>query len=355
MQEKHRICKTRSIKKIACLGCLALFLTACASTRPAIDSDDQTFQHDISSPQKPWTGQAFDAGEDKFTFAVFSDLTGGERERIFEIAIAQLNLLRPEFIINVGDLIEGASDRVELDRQWDSFDQRAGRARAPVFYVGGNHDLLGPVMQQAWRDRYGQTYFHFVYRDVLFLVLDTEDHSEDRLQEIANLRWQAVEIAETQGWDAFSETEYARLPENRGGNISIEQSVSMQQAIRDNPDVRWTFLLMHKAPWLRSDMSSFAEIEAALADRPYTVFHGHEHVYHYEQRQGRDYIQLATTGGVQMPDKGRSMDQVVLVTVDSQGVNIANLLMSGILDKTGRIPQRGDDLCFEAALCDEED
>ena len=45
------------------------------------------------------------------------------------------------------------------------------------------------------------------------------------------------------------------------------------------------------------------------------------------------------------------MDQVVLVTVDDQGADIANLLMSGILDKTGHIPLHGDDICFELEEC----
>ena len=43
---------------------------------------------------------------------------------------------------------------------------------APLYYVGGNHDLLGQTLQEAWADRHGPTYYHFVYRDVLFLVLD---------------------------------------------------------------------------------------------------------------------------------------------------------------------------------------
>jgi hypothetical protein len=44
-------------------------------------------------------------------------------------------------------------------------------------------------------------------------------------------------------------------------------------------------------------------------------------------------------------------DYVTLVTVDDDGVDIANLLMSGILDKTGHIPLDGDDVCFELAAC----
>jgi hypothetical protein len=125
----------------------------------------------------------------------------------------------------------------------------------------------------------------------------------------------------------------------------------MIDAIEANADVRWTFLFMHKAPWLRQDLAAFTAIEDALADRPYTLFHGHVHAYEYEKRRGRDYIRLATTGGVQLPEKGRSVDHVTLVTVDDDGVDIANLLLEGILDKTGHLPSNGDSLCFESTRC----
>ena len=108
---------------------------------------------------------------------------------------------------------------------------------------------------------------------------------------------------------------------------------------------------MHKSPWEREDNANFAAIEQSLADRPYTVFNGHVHTYEHIERLGRDYIRLATTGGVQFPELGRSMDHVTLVTVDEQGVYIANLLLSGILDKTGRVPLGGDEVCFELAAC----
>jgi hypothetical protein len=73
--------------------------------------------------------------------------------------------------------------------------------------------------------------------------------------------------------------------------------------------------------------------------------------YEYLERHGRDYIRLATTGGVQFPNLGLSADHVVLVTVSESGVDIANLLMEGILDKTGRAPLDGDSVCFELADC----
>ena len=322
---------------------------------PSPDSPgERDFRHDVTGEALPWTNKNFDAAEEKFTFAIFSDLTGGERERIFEIAIAQLSLLRPEFIINVGDLIEGSTeDPIDVDSQWDSFDERAARAKAPVFYVGGNHDLTGEFLQGVWDERYGRSYYHFVYKNTLFLVLDTEDNTPEKMQEIFEARNDALKVADEEGWDAFAQTKYANMPENAAGNISLEQSQYFQSVIAANPDVLWTFLFMHKSPWLREDLAAFTAIEDALAGRPYTVFNGHVHVYEQIERRGRDYIRLATTGGVQLPDAGRSMDHVTLVTVSESGADIANLLMEGILDKTGHIPLGGDDVCFESILCGE--
>jgi predicted phosphodiesterase len=316
------------------------------------DPHHRDLRVELGGDPQPWTHEQFDVDENKFTFAVFSDLTGGERKHIFEIAVAQLNLLRPEFIINVGDLIEGGTEDLgEIIQQWDSFDSRASKAIAPVFYVGGNHDLSGSVLQGVWNARLGQRYYHFVYKNVLFLVLDTEDNSAERSQEIFELRNAAIKVAEEEGWDAFAKTEYASIPENGAGNVGVDQAAYFEKAIDENPDVLWTFLFMHKAAWERGSDSEFIRLENALSEQPYTVFHGHKHAYEHIERLGRDYIRLATTGGVQLPENGRSMDHVTLVTVDSDGVDIANLEMSGILDKTGHIPLGGDDVCYETAKC----
>lgn len=306
------------------------------------------FDHNIPKSVKPWTHTNFDNAEDKFTFALFSDLTGGERDRIYEVAVAQLNLLRPELIVNVGDLIAGGSDDpTEWNRQWDSFDERADRALAPVFYTGGNHDLTGKMARDVWAERLGQRYYHFVYKNVLFLVLDTEDYTSERAAEIEQIRNEAILIFKNDGEEAFAKTEYASLHERVSGKISKTQSDYFLNAIAENKDVRQTFLMMHKPVWEAEDETYFSAIEKALANQSYFVFHGHTHVYNHIKRLGRDYINLATTGGSQFPEKGRSMDHVTLVTVDNNGVDIANVLLSGILDKTGKVPLKGDTLCFE--------
>jgi len=335
------------------LFCSALLLAACATPQP-VAGPAPAFSHDLTGTAKPWIEKDFDAAADKYTFAVFSDLTGGERAGIYAVAVEQLKLLRPEFIVNVGDLIEGGTkDRARLKAEWDSFDERAARARAPVFHTGGNHDLTNPVMWAVWEERYGRRYYHFRYKDTLFLVLDTEDNPPEFQEYIHTIRSEADVVVQEQGWDAWRETEYGKLEERKSGRIGPEQAAYFRRVIAANPDVRHTFLLMHKPAWERPDEENFATVEAALADRPYTVFYGHVHSYLYQQRLGHDYIRLATTGGVQIEGRENAFDHVTLVTVSDDGVDIANLRLDGILDKTGVIPAGGEELCFEKARCED--
>ena len=342
--------------KIDEIARIPLFLVLCglfgACAGDLDGTDTAVFSNSVQGEALPWKHEQFDSEDGKFMFAVFADLTGGERPGIFDIAVAQLNLLRPELIMNVGDLIEGDAPDIDgLNGQWDTFDERAANARAPIFYAGGNHDLTGDSLRTVWEARNGPRYYHFVYKDVLFLVLDTEDNTSERVAEISAARNAAIEIYKTEGMEAFQQTEYWQMPERASGTISKEQSDYIIQAIERNPDVRWTFLFVHKPAWTNGSNTTFAAIEATLAERPYTVFSGHVQAYGYEERLGRDYIQVATTGGEQFPDMGRSMDHVTLVTVDEQGVDIVNLVLSGILDKTGKVPLGGDDVCFETAEC----
>ena len=119
-------------------------------------------------------------------------------------------------------------------------------------------------------------------------------------------------------------------------DLSNAKVLAVETAL--NPQRRWG-----------SDLIS--RVESALAGRPYTVFYGHVHSYLHEVRHGNDYIRLGTTGGVQNPDKAMAIDHVSMVTVSADGVDIANLRLSGIFDKTGHIPLNGEELCFEAAVC----
>ena len=333
--------------------CLILIVVVASCQQPQASQEEQSFSHDIQTEQKPWTHSEFESPKEQLRFAIIGDLSGGERDSIFRVAVAQLNLLKPELIVSVGDLIEGDYKQEEdLHAQWDSFDERAKEASAPLFYVGGNHDLTDQTLWKVWDARYGRRYYHFVYRNVLFLILDTEDHTKERIQEISEARIRAMDSVAQFGWGILDQTVYHRMPEQVAGNIGAQQADYFTEIIKANSGVIHTFILVHKAPWKNKD-PEFAQIEQALGNQPYTVFNGHKHAFDHELRNGRDYIRLATTGGVHLPNNGRSADHLTLVSVDSNGASISHLLMAGILDKTGKVPLNGDTLCFEEELCEQ--
>jgi len=327
---------------------LLVVVAVCAATPAAPQT---AFRHDLSGAARPWTHERFPE-PDGFTFAIFSDLNGGERPGVFEVAVAQLGLLRPELVLSVGDLIDGvgATD-AEVHAEWDVFDARTARIRAPVFYVGGNHDLTSERLRAVWAERYGPLYYSFVYKNVLFLVLDSEDYSADRRREIHEARQAAIAVMDGGEPERARTMEYYRMPERISGRIGDEQSRYFQQVLAENPDVRWTFLFAHKPVWMSEDAPGLAALETALADRPYTFFSGHFHSYSHTVRNGRHYVMLGTTGGGQSAEDPMSFDHVTLVTVSGDEPAIASLKLEGILDETGHVPAGGEELCFQASSC----
>jgi predicted MPP superfamily phosphohydrolase len=287
-----------------------------------------------------------------FSFAIIGDLNSGERERVLQVAAEQIQLLQPSFVLSIGDLVEGGTeDTVELKKQYDYFDARMTKAKSPVFHLGGNHDLTNPVMRKFWEQRYGKRYYHFIYQNVLFLMLDSEDYPEKRMWQIYHARKKAIVLLDSGKREEAEKTEYFQMPERTTGEISEVQSAYFEKVIADNAGVRWTFVLMHKPVWQRQEPKGFAKIEAALGTRDYTVLNGHLHKYSYQLRNGHDYIMVATTGGGQDPKSQNAFDHITWVTMRLAEPSIVNLRLEGMLDKTGHVPLGGDSLCFQASKC----
>ena len=240
-------------------------------------------------------------------FAIVGDRTGGARAGVFEQAVERVNLLGPDFVMSVGDFIEGQiEDEAKVQAQWDEFLAIAGHLQAPLFLVPGNHDISNAAMAKVWRERFGPAYYHFVRGGVLFLCLSTEDPTR--------------------------------------GRMSAEQADYVARALEANREVRWTLVFLHQPLWLAEEKArkegkdaatGWPAIEALLADRPYTVFAGHTHTYTYEERGGREYFILATCGGsssVAGPAAGQ-FDHVTWVTMTDKGPHVAVVGLGGVYDK----------------------
>lgn len=260
-------------------------------------NQNPTFSHTIKEELKPWTNKPFYNNPDNFQFAIVSDRTGGHREGVFGKGIEKINLLYPEFVISVGDLIEGYSkDNTLINAQWKEFDSILKPLSTRFFYVAGNHDYSNEVMAQQWKERYGKDYYHFIYKDVLFLILNSNDGD--------------------------------------GVIMGKDQIAFLKEAIAQNNNVRWTMVFMHHPMWAYGDANGFDEVEAALSDRKYTVFAGHTHRYLFDVRNDQNHYVLATTGGgsrLRGPKFGE-FDHIGWVTMTDNGPKLVNLALSGILD-----------------------
>lgn len=252
----------------------------------------------------PWTHLDVKADPRDFQFAIVTDRTGGHRAMVFEKAVRALNTLQPEFVISVGDLIEGYTEEpTQSVREWNEFQSFVARLEMPFFFVPGNHDLSNPMMAAEWKRRFGRPFYHFIYRDALFLALTSESK-----------------------------------PGDKEPSLGAEQLAYCQKVLRDYPNVRWTFLFLHRPLWSYGPDklgagTGWPELELALAGRRFTAFCGHHHRYETWQRNGNRYIQLATTGGSSKM-RGKEFgefDQVAWVSMTKSGPRLTNLLLDGIL------------------------
>jgi hypothetical protein len=296
---------------------------------------------DVADGSNPWTNLNFENDSTDFQFAIVSDLTGGYRPPVFEQAVEKINLLQPEFVMSIGDLIQGGStiyDKTpdgkrifkpkELDRQWCQFNSWVEKLNMPFFYLPGNHDISGKTTVDKWHNTFGKSYYHFIYKNVLFLCIDTQD------------------------------------PPIHG--FSDDQRDYFINVLKQNTNVKWTLVFMHQPAWIVNDadvpeywwaekkwrgtkyLQNFRQVETLLAQRPYTLFSGHHHAYLKDTKNGQGHYILATTGGqgtgekfttkygtpskkLAGLDKGQ-FDHIMWVTMTNKGPVIANLLLKGILD-----------------------
>lgn len=312
---------------------LALFAIAgCTSNAPR----DSEIGNNV-----PWTDKDFLNDPDDFQFVVIGDRTGGHRPGVFSSAMQQINLLQPEFVVSVGDLIEGYTEDLEvLEKQWNALDATVNALEMPFFYTVGNHDFGNNIMRELWHRRLGRDYYHFIYRNVLFISLNTEDPPVKLPPEVL-ARQNRLEVMMRE--DPVGTQEHILQKSRERGNapplpgevaISPLQLDFVKQTLGDHKDVRWTILLMHKPAW-QYDSDEFRQIEEMLRDREYTVIAGHEHYYMYTSRHGRDYIDMGTTGGVWLRDGPGRLDHIAWVTMTDSGPLFANIELDGLSDKQG--------------------
>ncbi len=247
-------------------------------------------------------------GKETFAFAIVSDRTGGGPETgIFSSALNSINEMQPSFVISVGDLIEGHVDSAEhCSQEWDEIFKITDKLEMPFYFTPGNHDIGNDITRKYFDRNLGKRYQHFIYNDTLFIFLSNAEKSLS-----GNMDWY--------------------------GEIDEKQMFWLEQTIRENVGVRWTFIIMHKPIFfIPGDKNvpndDWIKFRKTLGPKNnFTLLAGHIHSYYKLQVDGLDCYSLSATGGRRLggPEE-RYFQHFMWIVMTKNGPRITNIKVNGI-------------------------
>ncbi|HEV7279927.1 MAG TPA: LamG-like jellyroll fold domain-containing protein [Pirellulaceae bacterium] len=268
---------------------------------PNLIHDRHFHRHNPPHPTQPQTEKRFfttrssdvllplTEEEDAFTFAVYGDRTGGPPEgvNILADAVRDTNLVEPDMVMTVGDLIQGYNGREEWLVQMREYKAIMGKLLCPWFPTSGNHDIYWRPLddpnrppgqhESDYEAHFGPLWYSFTHKNCNFIVLYSDEGDP--------------------------ETGEKALNEPNAQKVSPEQFAFLKEALARGKDCDHQFLFLHHPRWLGGGYGNdWAEkVHPALkeAGNVTAVFAGHIHHMRYDPQDGIEYVTLATVGGGQ--------------------------------------------------------
>ena len=302
------------MKTIIALLC---FVPALCPATAIAQEQDERFTSDRENPKQLPVPEE----DESFTFAVFGDRTGGPVEGIEVLAqaVQDVNLVEPDLVMTVGDMVQGYNQSGLWQRQADEYSETMDGLISPWYPVAGNHDVYwrGEGRPEAeneanYERHFAPLWYAFRHKDCWFIVLYTDEGNPQT------------------GERNFNKPECQRMSE--------EQFAFLDGTLELAKEARHVFIFLHHPRWQGGKYGDdWQRVHERLADagNVSAVFGGHIHHMVYDGlRDGIEYFTLATTGGAQPGDAPRAgfLHHWNLVTVREDHIAVAALPVGAAID-----------------------
>lgn len=305
------------------IASLAL-LVGCGGVKSPTVETDRADALPLSVPER----------KESFHFVIFGDRTAGPPEglEILKQAVAETNLLAPDFVMTVGDLVPGYNRTPQWLDEMLAYKSVMADLTMPWYPVAGNHDVYWrgsdppPGHHDAnYEANFGPLWYWFPHKNAAFIVLysDEGDPASNR--------------------KGFDEPALIRMSE--------AQLAWLERTLSETARYDHVFVFLHHPRWItaRYGGGNWESVHGLLAaaGNVSAVFAGHIHRQRYDGvKDGIAHFTLATIGGdmpMDVPGTGW-LNHSLLVTVRAADFDVATIPVGAVLDPKAMTPERLTDL-----------
>ncbi len=235
--------------------------------------------------------------QDDVRFIVFGDSQFGNPPE-FERMVYEASLLKPDFAIQVGDLIHGYTyDKNILRAEWKRYKGQISLMNAPYYPVPGNHDVVTDEAEEVYIEEWGRDklYYSFDKGPAHFIVLDSwYGEADDRIEE-----WQ-------RNW------------------LKDDLETYKTKFTADEFKRKSIFIFLHSPLWQYPDdhegRQDWYKVQEILKEYPVKlVMGGHTHEHVWKNSEGIDYLIINSAGVHRENVRGGKFSAFLHVTASGDG------------------------------------